>query len=70
MRPPFILLALLLVSCATPADTERLQRIGDVALTYAERSGQISPQDAAIAREAGALLVSKDAPAPTTTPTK
>lgn len=70
MRPPFILLALLLVSCATPADTERLQRIGDIALTYAERSGQISPQDAAIAREAGTLLLSKDAPAPTTTSTK
>ena len=59
MRPPFILLPL---PGATPADTERLQRIGDIALAYAERSGQISPQDAAIAREAGALLVSKEQP--------
>jgi hypothetical protein len=65
MRPPSIVIALslLLASCATPADTERLQRIGDIALAYAERTGKISPQDAAAAREAGALLVSKEQPA-------
>jgi hypothetical protein len=51
---------LTLPSCATPQDTERLQRIGDIALTYAERTGKISPEDAALAREAGQLLVTKD----------
>jgi len=55
--------SLLLVSCSTSADTERLARIGDLALSYAERSGQITPQEAALAREAGKLVLSKDAPA-------
>jgi len=54
--------SLLLVSCSTSADTERLARIGDLALSYAERSGQITPQEAALAREAGKLVLSKDAP--------
>lgn len=70
MRPPHILslllaatASILLVSCSTPpADTERLARIGDLALSYAERSGQITPQEAALAREAGKLVLSKDAP--------
>jgi hypothetical protein len=64
--PPWSILVfatLMLASCASNADTERLQRIGDIALTYAERTGKISPEDAAIAREAGALIVSKDTPA-------
>lgn len=51
-----------LTSCSTSADTERLARIGDLALSYAERSGQITPQEAALAREAGKLVLSKDAP--------
>jgi hypothetical protein len=59
---------LLVASCASPQDTERLQRIGDIALTYAERTGKISPEDAAIAREAGALIVSKDTPATVVVP--
>jgi len=58
-----VVTTILLASCASPQDTERLQRIGDIALTYAERTGKISPEDAAIAREAGALIVSKDTPA-------
>jgi len=63
-----VLAALMLASCASPQDTERLQRIGDIALTYAERTGKISPEDAAIAREAGALIVSKDTPATVVVP--
>jgi hypothetical protein len=59
---------LTLPSCASNADTEHLQRIGDIALTYAERTGKISPEDAAIAREAGALIVSKDTPATVVVP--
>ena len=55
-----IVTTIMLASCASQQDTERLQRIGDIALTYAERTGKISPEDAAIAREAGALIVSKD----------
>lgn len=63
--------SLLLVSCSTSADTERLARIGDLALSYAERSGQITPQEAALAREAGKLVLSKDAPAqPPVAPTE
>ena len=69
MRPPHILslllaatTLLLVTSCSTSADTERLARIGDLALSYAERSGQITPQEAALAREAGKLVLSNDAP--------
>lgn len=58
-----LLAACCITSCATQADTERLQRVGDIALLYAERTGKISPEDAALAREAGQLIVSKEQPA-------
>lgn len=58
-----ILAACCLASCATQPDTERLQRVGDIALLYAERTGKITPEDAALAREAGQLLLSKEQPA-------
>lgn len=53
------------VSCATSGgvDKAKLQAIGDLALSYAEASGKITPRDAAAAREAGKLLLS-DQPAP------
>lgn len=52
-----------IASCTSSPDTERLQRVGDIALLYAERTGKISPEDAALAREAGQLIVSKEQPA-------
>lgn len=57
---PFFAIALCLPSCQSvkPIDEARLARIGDVALTLAERSGKISPEDAALAREAGKLVLS------------
>jgi hypothetical protein len=55
-----LLAACCITSCATQADTERLQRIGDTALLYAERTGKITPEDAALAREVGQLLVTKE----------
>ena len=58
-----IVAALMLASCANTQDTERLQRVGDIALLYAERTGKISPEDAALARKAGQLIVSKEQPA-------
>lgn len=58
-----LLAACCITPCSTPADTERLQRVGDIALSYAERTGKISPEDAALAREAGQLLISKGQPA-------
>ena len=51
-------------SCATQADNDRLARIGDIAIAYAERTGKISPEDAALAREAGTITLSKEAPSP------
>ena len=74
MRPPFydsLLLAvsvmllvvnslLFVTSCATQTENDRLARIGDVALAYAEQSGKISPEDAALAREVGKLVLTKD----------
>lgn len=63
MKPPYIiltsLLLLVLPSCQNSSDNERLARIGDIALTVAERSGKITPADAALAREAGKLVLSK-----------
>jgi len=60
---PFIAIALCLPSCQSGGqiDEARLARIGDVALTVAEKSGKISPEDAALAREAGTLVLT---PAP------
>lgn len=64
---PFALGLLALPSCSSTQDTERLRRIGDVALTVAERSGKITPEEAALAREAGAILLS-ETPPPTALP--
>lgn len=67
----FFAIALCLPSCQSgqPIDEARLARIGDVALTVAERTGKISPEDAALAREAGRLVLTP-APAPAETATK
>lgn len=46
-------------------DEARLIQIGDTALALAERSGKITPEEAALAREAGKLLVT---PTPATAP--
>jgi hypothetical protein len=62
IRP--ILIALLcqafgfgLVACKSAAENERLARLGDIAITYAERRGVISPTDAADIREAGIIVI-------------
>jgi hypothetical protein len=67
MKPPYlrpILLALLcqafgfgLVACKTAAENERLARLGNLAITYAERRGAISPADAADLRSAGVVVL-------------
>jgi hypothetical protein len=67
MKPPYlrpILLTLLcqafgfgLVACKTTAENERLARLGNLAITYAERRGAISPTDAADIREAGVVVL-------------
>jgi hypothetical protein len=60
----FFAIALCLPSCQSKSiDEARLARIGDVALAYAERTGKISPEDAALAREAGKLVLTPS-PAP------
>lgn len=46
-----------LVACQTQAENERLARLGDIAITYAERRGVISPTDAADIREAGIIVI-------------
>jgi hypothetical protein len=62
IRP--ILIALLcqgflagLVACKTTAENERLARLGNIAITYAERRGVLSPADAAGLREAGIVVL-------------
>lgn len=46
-----------LVACKSAAENERLARLGDIAITYAERRGAISPADAADLRAAGLVAV-------------
>lgn len=47
-----------LSSCQTgKIDEARLAQIGEIALNYAEKKGQITPEDAALAREAGKILL-------------
>lgn len=46
-----------LVACKTTAENERLARLGNIAITYAERRGVISPTDAADLRAAGLVAV-------------
>lgn len=46
-----------LVACKSAAENERLARLGDIAITYAERRGVISPTDAADIREAGIIVI-------------
>jgi len=55
----YFTLGLTITSCQSGGqiDEARLARIGDVALAYAERTGKISPEDAALAREAGKLVL-------------
>jgi hypothetical protein len=46
-----------LVACKTAAENERLARLGNIAITYAERRGAITPADAADLRAAGLVAV-------------
>lgn len=50
-----------LVACQTQAETDRLARLGSIAITYAERRGVISPADAADLRAAGIVAVGQPA---------
>ncbi len=46
-----------LVACKSAAENERLARLGNLAITYAERRGVLSPTDAADIREAGIVVL-------------
>ncbi len=46
-----------LVACKTAAERDRLARLGDIAINYAERRGAITPADAADLREAGIIVI-------------
>ena len=46
-----------LTACATPAENERLARLGSIAVAYAERRGILSPTDAADLRAAGVVAL-------------
>jgi hypothetical protein len=48
---------LCLASCSTPEQNAKLADISNIALTYAETKGAITPQDAALVREAGKVLL-------------
>lgn len=50
-----------LVACQSQAETDRLARLGSLAIAYAERRGVISPADAADLRAAGIVAVGQPA---------
>lgn len=50
-----------LSSCSTPEQNAKLAAISNLALSYAESRGAITPADAALVREAGKVIL---APAP------
>jgi hypothetical protein len=52
-----ILAALSLCSCQTADQNAKLAAISNIALTYAEAKGAITPEDAALVREAGKVLL-------------
>lgn len=52
---------LCLASCSTPEQNAKLAAISSIAISYAEAKGAITPQDAALVREAGKVLLT---PAP------
>lgn len=55
-------------SCSnlTPVERQRIAAISNIALTYAETKGAISPNDAKLIREAGTVILTE--PAPTVLP--
>lgn len=61
MKPLFLIPAFALASCSTPAQNAKLAAIGNLALSYAESKGAITPADAALVREAGVVALT---PAP------
>lgn len=46
-----------LVACKSAAENERLARLGNIAITYAERRGVLTPADAADLRAAGTIVL-------------
>lgn len=59
MKHLLLIATLALSSCQTADEKAKLAYIGDVALSLAEKSGRITPEQAALAREAGKLILSK-----------
>lgn len=63
MKSLLFLPILALCSCSTPAQNAKLAAIGNLALSYAEAKGAITPADAALVREAGVIAL-KPEPTP------
>lgn len=55
-----------LCSCSTPAQNAKLAAIGNLALSYAEAKGAITPADAALVREAGVIALAPEPALPVT----
>lgn len=72
MKTKLILAALcgFIVSCASPERNAQASAIADLALTYAVASGKITPEDAALVREAKTIVLPTEAPAVDVTATK
>ena len=49
-----------LMSCSTPEQNKQLAAITNLALTYAESKGKISPQDAQAVRDAGKIILTPE----------
>jgi len=53
-------LGISLPSCSTPEQNQQLAAITNLALTYAESKGKISPQDAQAVRDAGKIVLTPE----------
>lgn len=69
MKTLFTLIALLLLcltlsACNTTAGNARLGALTELAISYAETRGKISPADAQAIREAKVIILPSEAPSP------
>lgn len=59
-----------LTSCSTPQQNAQVAAIANLALTYAEVKGAIKPEEAALVREAGKIILTPEPAATVVTAAK
>lgn len=57
-----LLICTQLLCCTTPEQDARLSAMADLAITYAERRGQLAPEDAQALRDAKVIVLPEHLP--------